>query len=191
MVDFFQSIGKGISVPLVVFQYSDSTGSSYPVSVLGELAALPEVQAVKLGAESLAEYVRGTNAIAGRAATLAACDRADLFAMMVAGCNGVMAGITAIRPQRWAHILQEIGNGAIQTAWTQFKTLCIPLMEALFTTEKSRPAEIEVAAVKHALVHLGQLDNGAVRLPGAGIDDRRMQQVVEAVSKMECADHGD
>jgi 4-hydroxy-tetrahydrodipicolinate synthase len=179
--EYFERLVELADVDIVLFQYSAATGCSYPPDVLQALSQLPNIVGVKLGADSVTEYTKAVARLSPPTAALAACDTADLLGMLLCGADGAMIGIAVIGPASWSELVQAVEANEAERARVLFNSTCRPIIEGVFSRQKNRPAESEVAAVKEALALLGQIDSAYVRLPNVGIGPQGRHTVLQGL----------
>jgi 4-hydroxy-tetrahydrodipicolinate synthase len=185
VVSFFSALDKGIDLPMIIFQYPPQTGVSYPVPVLAELAKIPNVVGIKAASARAEVYAELWDALNDKLAVLAAVDSPPLYDMLMHGSHGALIGISAVVPEKWAELLRYTEAGDAKKATALFDKVCRPLMASIFENQQPVRLTNEAAAMKEALVHLGQIPHSRVRPPAVGVD-----KVVSAEIKTSLVDAG-
>lgn len=165
VLEFFQALDRRLGVPVVVFQYPEDSGCAYPLPVLGELADLPAVRAVKVATPRVSTYVAAWETLRDRVAVLPAADSAPLLGMLLHGAHGALIGIAAVATQHWADLVHAAASGDHNRAVESYRRVCEPLMRVLFAHQQPAGAQSEIAATKEALRQMGVIPTSAVRPP--------------------------
>ena len=101
VIDYFTAIGEATGLPLIVHVYPAWTKASFSSELLAELAALPHVQAFKIGTREMNKYARDLKAIRAVAPgkALLTCHDEYLLASMVQGVDGALVGLRLAGPR--------------------------------------------------------------------------------------------
>lgn len=168
---FFEELDRRVDLPMIVFQYPPSSGLPYPLQALREIASLRNVVAIKAASGIQSAYVEVWDALHDQLSIMAAVDSPPLLEMLQHGAHGALIGISAIVPEKWAALLDATSRGDAKTASAIFEKVCKPLMASVFENQQPKRLTHEAAAVKEALVQLGQLPSSRVRPPAIDVDD--------------------
>ena len=163
VVEFFEVLDREVGLPMVIFQYPDSSGCSYSVEVLDELAKLENVVGVKAATENVLRYTEVWDALHEELSILPACDAPALLGMLLHGAHGSLIGISVIGPEHWVSLVAAALGGRAEEARRIFNGVCIPIMNGVWENNEPRGPTSVVAATKEALVQLGQFPCSKVR----------------------------
>lgn len=162
--EFFTDVAASVDVPIIVFQYPHWTGVSYPTECLVEIAAIDQVIGVKNAVWRVEDYIEQYHAVKGKAATLAACDGPELIAMMMAGADGALLGISNVGTALWADFVDGCLAGDYERVAPVFFNQLHPLAHSVFG-DIERGEGGFVRRTKEALVQLGLFSTARVRPP--------------------------
>ncbi len=179
----FSRLDREVGLPMIVFQYAESSGSAYSVPALLRIAELPKVVGIKAGAGDVARYAEIHDALGGRVAMLAASDGPPLLGMLLHGADGALIGISVVGTSLWSRLVREATTGSAQRAKEIFNSACIPLMRAIFEYQLPKSLVNPFGATKEALVQLGQLRTSQVRPPSLPPDEGRRMAIREALTQ--------
>ena len=182
VVELFANLSSAAGVPLIVFQYPESSGCAYSLESLQAAAELEAVTGIKAATESLADYVRLDAAVGGNVRIYAASDGPLLLPMLLHGATGALIGIAAIATAVWSRLASAIDSGQAGEASTLFRDVCLPLSESLFDYHQPRTEVSPFAAVKFGLHAIGQIDTPFVRPPSISPDRARCNRVLTALA---------
>ena len=180
---FFERLDREVGLPMIVFQYPQKSGCAYDLATLEALAGLEHVVGIKAAAQDVTDYIELYDRLGDRLSVLAASDSPPLLGMLLHGTHGALIGISAIEPASWAQILAAAADGDATLAVKRFQQVALPIMSAVFENQKRVGPVSDAAAVKEALVALGQLPSSRVRPPAVDVTDedrRRIREAVEA-----------
>ena len=178
---YFRTLEREVGLPMIVFQYPESTGCSYPLDVLVELAKLDAVVGVKVATPSVTRYASVWETLQDDVAVLAASDAPPLLGMLLHGSHGALIGIGAIEASVWSRLVGAALNGEAEKAREIFNSVCVPLMSSVYENQEPTELGSEAAAVKEALVHLGHIASARVRKPLLPISEGRKSRIAESL----------
>lgn len=178
---FFAEMDARVDVPLIVFQYPPQSGVSYPVSVLREVVSLRNVVGIKAATATATVYVEIWDALKDYVSVLAAVDSPPLLEMLRHGSHGALIGISAVAPEKWSGLLEAIESGDSPGAEELFEKVCKPLMASIFENQQPKRLTSEAAAIKEALVQLGQIPSSRVRPPAIDVDDHVRAEIRDSL----------
>ncbi|HSI40731.1 MAG TPA: dihydrodipicolinate synthase family protein [Xanthobacteraceae bacterium] len=162
----FERLDREVDLPMVIFQYPLSSGSSYSIDVLVALSALRNVVAVKTATEGhLASYQEMWDRLKDRIAVLVGVDSPPLIDMLRYGSHGALIGISAIATENWGRLLRLVRDGDTEAADRLYSKACLPLMASVFQNQQPRSLMNEAAATKEALFQMGRIPNATPRFP--------------------------
>jgi 4-hydroxy-tetrahydrodipicolinate synthase len=177
----FSRLDKDVGLPMVVFQYPDSSGCAYSLPALLKIAELPKVVGVKVSTPEVSRYVEIYEALKGKITILPASDAPPLLGMLLHGADGALISISIVGTSYWSELIKEATEGSAQRAKEIFQRVSIPLMDALFENQQPKTLVNPFAATKEALVQLGQLRCAQVRPPVVTPDGARKMAIKRAL----------
>jgi 4-hydroxy-tetrahydrodipicolinate synthase len=177
----FSKLDREVGLPMIVFQYPDSSGCAYSTAALVRIAELRNVVGVKVSTPEVSRYVEIYEALKGRVAVLPASDAPPLLGILLHGADGALIGISVVGTSHWSELVKEATEGDAQRAKEIFHRVCIPLMAALFENQQPKTLVNPFAATKEALMQLGQLRCAQVRPPLVKPDGARKAAIRQAL----------
>lgn len=168
-LDYFERLADA-DLPLVVFQYPQATGCSYPTQVLRQLARLDHVIAVKNAVWDAELYAEQLAAVASDVSVLAACDAPELLSMVAAGADGILLGASNVGTRSWSEFVHAALSGDFKAAKDIFVAVLMPLLDAQFGLTRVRSATF-TALTKEALRQLGVFSSARMRPPEVEPDE--------------------
>ena len=177
----FAKLDREVGLPMIVFQYPESSGCAYSTEALSRIADLPNVAGVKVSTPELSHYVEMYEALKGRVAILPASDAPPLLGMLLHGAEGSLISISVVGTSHWSELIKEATQGSAQRAKEIFRRVCLPLMDALFENQRHKSLVNPFAATKEALVQLGQLRCAQMRPPCIKPDGPRKAAIRRAL----------
>ena len=180
---YFEALDREVDLPMVIFEYADKSGCSYPVPTLVKLAELKNVVAVKAAVGTVTRYTDVWDALHDKVSVLPACDAPELLGMLLYGAHGGLIGISAVGPEHWAQVVDAAVNGRAEEARQVYNRVCIPLMRSLFWNQEP-PGPVQfMPMVKEALRLLGQIPSARVRPFVVDLGDAERQQVAAGLAQ--------
>jgi 4-hydroxy-tetrahydrodipicolinate synthase len=181
--DFFAILDRDVDLPMIIFQYPDTSGCSYSVEALVATAELKNVVAVKAASGTVTRYVGLWEALKDKVSVLAAVDSPPLLGMLLHGSHGALIGISVIGTKSWVDLIEAAAAGDAKLASDIHRRFCIPLMEGVFENQEPSGPTSEVACVKEALVQLGQIPSSCVRPPAVNVTADHRQHISRALAR--------
>ena len=178
---FFEVLDCEIDLPLIVFQYPDTSGCAYSVESLLAVASLRNIVAIKAASGTVTRYVELWNRLHDKLSILAAVDSPPLLGMLLHGAHGALIGISVIGTRHWVRLVDAVAHDDVGVARRVYNKVCIPLMEAVFENQEPKSATSEVACVKEALVQMGQIPSSLVRPPAVDTTERHREAIRAAL----------
>lgn len=179
---FFSRLDKEVDLPMVVFQYPPNSHCAYSVDALKAIADIPNVVAIKVAtAGDFAAYTAVWDALKDDVAILCGVDSPPLLDMLRYGAHGALIGISAMAPEKWSALLDHVVRNEVEEADALFDRICRPLMSSVFENQQPKRLTSEAAAVKEALLQMGDIPNGAARSPAVPVDDEVRREIREAL----------
>ena len=148
LLHWFHTIADASAAPLIVYDIPQRTGVAIDCRTLLQLAAHPNIHAVKDCGQDAAK----THALIadGRLAVLAG-DDLQIFSTLALGGAGAIAASAHVHTERFVEVIRLLQRGALNDARAVWMPL-VPLIESMF-------AEPNPASIKAALALDGWIDN--------------------------------
>ena len=155
LVAHFRAIADAVDLPIVLYNVPGRTGSNMEARTALELAAVPNIVAVKEASGNLAQI---GDILHGRPRdfTVLSGDDSLTLAVMAAGGEGVISVISNATPRAMAELTNRMAAGDLAGARAIHDRLS-PWMHAAFIESNPIP-------VKRALALMGRIEN-VLRLP--------------------------
>lgn len=166
---FFKMLDEEVDLPMIIFQYPDSSGCAYTIEALSKAATVRNVVAIKAACSTVTRYVEIWGALKDKVSILAAVDSPPLLGMLLHGSHGALIGISVIDPASWVALVESAMADDAVRAQQIHRDFCIPLMDGVFDNQEPKTSTSEVACVKEALRQLGQIPVSDVRGPAQGV----------------------
>ena len=181
VIEYFTAIGEATGLPLLVHVYPAWTKASFSSDLLAELAALPHVQAFKIGTREMNKYARDLAAIRAVAPdkALLTCHDEYLLASMVQGVDGALVGFASLVPGLIADLLEAVKAGDLHRAMA-LQSQIDPLKEAVYGA--GEPTGEAHACMKAAMEAAGILASATVRPPTQAPSAAELARIRAAVA---------
>lgn len=180
----FQRLNDEVALPMIIFQYGESSGVAYSVPALQAVADLPYVVGVKVGATSPTTFAEIMNGVGDRLSVLAASDAPALLGMLLHKAHGALIGISVIGTQRWSDLVHEATQGSAQRAQEIHSEFAMPIMDAVFENQLHKTFTSYFAATKEALHQMGHLKSAAARAPLVMPDAKKKAEIAACLAKV-------
>lgn len=180
VLEYFQAIGEGSGLPLIVHVYPAWTKASFSSALLAKLAQMDAVQAFKIGTREMNKYDRDLKAIRAVAPdkALLTCHDEYLLASMVQGIDGALVGFASVIPGLIADLLDAVEAGDLTSAM-QVQAMIDPLKQAVYGD--GEPTGEAHACMKAAMAAAGLIPRGTVRPPTVAPSPQELQRIEAAV----------
>jgi 4-hydroxy-tetrahydrodipicolinate synthase len=179
MADHVRAIAAATDLPLIIFQYPASTGLTYPLPVLLELAnEIPSFRAIKDWCNDPALAERHIAALQGlrRPVHVLSTHSAWLFASLVTGADGLLSGSGSVIPDLQARLFAAVQAGDLAAAQA-LNARIRPTAEVFY----AEPFFDMHNRMKEALVLLGKLPRAVVRPPLKKLGSAEIARIGEAL----------
>lgn len=180
----FQRLNDEVGLPMIVFQYGESSGVAYSLDALRAIADIPQVVAVKAACFSTTTFVEIMNAVGDKLDVLAASDAPSLLGMLLYKCKGALIGISVIDTQRWSDLVASATQGRLDRAQKLHTEFAIPIMDAVFENQLHKSHTSYFAATKEALYQAGHLKSPQIRAPLVTPDIRQKNAIAKCLRKI-------
>jgi 4-hydroxy-tetrahydrodipicolinate synthase len=180
----FKRLNDEVALPMIIFQYGESSGVAYTTEALKAVADLPHVVGVKVGATSPTTFAEIMNAVGDQLSILAASDAPALLGMLLHKAHGALIGISVIGTQRWSDLVHEATQGSAQVAQQIHSEFAMPIMDAVFENQLHKTFTSYFAATKEALHQMGHLKSAAARAPLVLPDAKKKAEIAACLAKV-------
>lgn len=180
VVDYFNAIGKGCGLALVVHIYPAWTRASYGFETLAALAKLPWVKCMKVGTRDMNKYARDLRTIkqANPNVTVLTCHDEYLLASMVQGVDGALVGFASMIPQMIIDLYAAVCAGDLKKAMALQERIN-PLKDAIYGG--GEPTGDAHARMKYAMFRAGILKSPRIQPPTLQPDAAQTEAIVKAL----------
>jgi len=175
---WFETIANEAETPLVIFQFSRSSGLGYTTETLSRLASLPSVVAIKEGSGDIGDYevnFRLLSQLASPVPVLSS-NNSWLLASLCVGANGILSGSSNVVAEMHVSLWRAVQKGDLAGA-RGISDRLYPLVRAFY-----KPPFIHMhTRMKEALVMMGVLPNAIVRPPLLPISAEEREEIRSAL----------
>jgi 4-hydroxy-tetrahydrodipicolinate synthase len=181
VVDFFEAVGKGSGLDIIVHIYPASTRASYSFETLSALARLPWVKCMKIGTREMNKYARDVRVIrqANPKVTILTCHDEYLLASMVQGVDGALVGFASFIPRMIVDLYEAVCDGDLNRAM-QLQGQINPLKDVIYGG--GEPTGDAHARMKMAMCLAGILKSPAVQPPTRLPVEAELEAIKDALS---------
>ncbi|KCV25365.1 dihydrodipicolinate synthetase family protein [Bordetella pertussis H934] len=175
----YKAIADATDLPLIVFQYETSTGMAHPLDTLVKLAeAVPSVMAIKDRSNNPIEHERNIRVLQSlaRPVNVLTTHSAWLMPSLVLGCNGILSGSGSVHADLHVALWEAVQANDLAAA-RAINDQIYPMASCFY----SAPTLDMHTRMKEALVMLGRLPSGRVRLPWVDLSDAERARVRAAL----------
>ncbi|MFC4278300.1 dihydrodipicolinate synthase family protein [Achromobacter aloeverae] len=175
----YRSIAEATDLPLIVFQYETSTGMAIPLDTLLKLSEeVPSVKAIKDRSNNPIEHERNIRTLQNlpRPVNVLTTHSAWLMPSLVLGCNGILSGSGSVHADLHVALWEAVQANDLATA-RAINDKIYPMSSCFY----SAPTLDMHTRMKEALVMLGRLPSGRVRLPWVDLSDTERARVRAAL----------
>lgn len=181
VVRYFAAVGE-VGLRLIGFNLTPSLGGVvFEPDVIGRLADVAELCALKEASFDAAAYVASRDALRAAApdvAFLSGCDN-FMHESFVLGADGALLGYAGLAASLTREVFEADRDGRFDEAQRLNRERMQPLAEVLF----GAPVRNSRARIKEGLKLLGVIDEVAVRPPLLGLDDAERAALKTAMEK--------
>ncbi|KDD86297.1 dihydrodipicolinate synthase family protein [Bordetella bronchiseptica] len=175
----YKAIADATDLPLIVFQYETSTGMAHSLDTLVKLAeAVPSVMAIKDRSNNPIEHERNIRVLQSlaRPVNVLTTHSAWLMPSLVLGCNGILSGSGSVHADLHVALWEAVQANDLAAA-RAINDQIYPMASCFY----SAPTLDMHTRMKEALVMLGRLPSGRVRLPWVDLSDAERARVRAAL----------
>jgi 4-hydroxy-tetrahydrodipicolinate synthase len=178
VIAHFRRIADASDLPLVAFQYPQST-QGYPLdTLLALIEAVPTVRAIKDWTPQIPLHERHIRTLQGlkRPVNVLSTNSAFLLSSLVLGCNGLLSGAGSVIADLQARLFRAVEAGDLTEA-RRLNDRIYPIAEAFYAD----PFVDMHNRMKEALVLLGKQPRAVVRPPLVKLPQRDIDRVRAAL----------
>ena len=175
----FKTIADATDLPLIVFQYSLSTGQGYPAATLERLFdEVPSIRAIKDWTPQVPQHEAQIRTLQGRKRPInvLSTNSAWLLSSLVLGCNGLLSGSGSVIADLQAKLYRAVKANDLAEA-RRLNDRIYPLVRVFYAD----PFVDMHNRMKEALVLLGKLPRAVVRPPLVKITDAEIARIRDAL----------
>ena len=180
----FKRLNDEVGLPMIVFQYGETSGVAYSMEALSRIADLPHLAGIKAACASPTTYAEIMTAVGDRVSVLAASDAPALLGMLLHNCPGALIGISVMGTQSWSDLVREATQGSADEARRIHNEFAVPLMDAVFENQLHKTHISYFAATKEALHQMGHLKSASARAPLVEPDDRKKAAIAACLRQV-------
>lgn len=181
IIDHYKRIADASGLPLIAFQYAQSSPQSYPLETLVELCdKVPQVRAIKDWISNPALHNTQIQVLQSRnpPVNVLSTHSAWLFSSLILGCNGLLSGSGSVIASWQAELFAAINaNDLVKAKELHHK---ITFMADLFY---AAPWVDMHNRMKEALVLLGKIPRAVVRPPLVKIKEAEIAKIKQGLIK--------
>lgn len=177
----YKAIADVTDLPLIVFQYETSSGMAHPLETLVKLSEeVPSVKAIKDRSNNPIEHERNIRTLQNlpRPVNVLTTHSAWLMPSLVLGCNGILSGSGSVHADLHVALWEAVQANDLATA-RAINDKIYPMASCFY----SAPTLDMHTRMKEALVMLGRLPSGRVRLPWVDLSDAERTRVRTALAR--------
>lgn len=179
VLEHFRRIADASSLPLIVFQYPQSTGQGYALDTLIDLARkVPTVRAIKDWSSDPQLHERNVRVLQSlpRPINVLSTHSAWLLSSLVLGCAGLLSGSGSVIADLQSGLFEAVRRDDMVAA-RSFADRIFPLVSVFYKA----PWVDMHNRMKEALVLLGKLPCAAVRPPLVKLEDNEILAIRAAL----------
>lgn len=172
---YIRAAAEATRMPLVIFQYNDQTGCTYPVEVIRGLGDIPEVVSIKDASLQIeADYV-ALRMLPRRISILTA--RGNLFLPRFLMADGAVTSFGNVVPHEVCELFRLVKSGKMEEAVALQRRLA-PVSRAIYAHPCSM---LHWVREKETLVARGKWASARVRPPLLPIGEAEREEIRQAV----------
>ncbi len=169
LVAMFQEISNSCDLPLIAYNVPSRTGVNIEPATYAELAAIPNVAAIKEANGNISKIVE-TAALAGDALDIYSGNDDEIVPILACGGKGVVSVLSNVAPKETSALCRKFFDGDLEGAMAD-QAKYLPLIRSLF-------CEVNPIPVKAAMAALGWCEN-YLRLPLVPMENAHRQKMLD------------
>ncbi|GAA4804581.1 dihydrodipicolinate synthase family protein [Olivibacter ginsenosidimutans] len=174
-VVFFTTIANSVQLPIMVYNNPVDYGNLVTLDMFEQLAAVPNIQAVKESTRDLTNITRMINRFGNRFKILGGVDTITTEALLM-GADGIVAGLVDAYPRETVAIYDYIKAGEVEKALEIFRWF-LPLLE--LDIRPKLVQYIKLAATKEGI------SNEYVRAPRLPLVGEERERILKIIADSE------
>jgi len=174
----FSDIAAAVDLPLIVFEYPPASGIGYSPETLAQLAAIPQVAAVKDWSNDIVAFEENLRALraTGRPVAMLSSFTMSLMATFLLGADGAISGMGSVVADLQAELFETCGKGDLDGA-RRINDRLDPLVRVFYA-----PPFVDMHnRMKEALAMLGRIPAAYVRPPLTAVSEAERAQIRQAL----------
>lgn len=175
-IGFFEDLSAGTDLPLVIFQHPHWAGGNYPSELLGRLARIDGVAAVKDAVWDVDHFQDDLRAIRDADVQVLVANDEHLLPSFALGGDGTILELAAVIPELISELFEAIQDSDIERGREAYDRM-EPFINAMYEP----PVSDSHTRLKIALELRGTIDSAAPRPPTAPIDDEEKASIEAAM----------
>lgn len=175
-VGFFEALAAGTDLPLVIFQHPHWAGGNYRPELLGELARIDGVVAVKDAVWDVDHFQEDLRALRGADVQLLVANDEHLLPSFALGGVGTILELAAVIPEEIHDLLEAVEASDLDRARAVYDRI-EPFVNAMYEP----PVSDSHTRLKVALEVRGTIEHAAPRPPTAPIHADETASIEQAM----------
>jgi 4-hydroxy-tetrahydrodipicolinate synthase len=175
-IGFFEDLSAGTDLPLVIFQHPHWAGGNYPPELLGKLARIDGVAAVKDAVWDVDHFQEDLRAIRGADVQLLVANDEHLLPSFALGGEGTILELAAVIPELISELFEAVEDSDVARAREAYDRM-EPFIDAMYEP----PVSDSHTRLKVALEIRGTIDSAAPRPPTAPIGEAEKASIEAAM----------
>jgi 4-hydroxy-tetrahydrodipicolinate synthase len=175
-VGFFQDVAEGADLPIIVHQYPAWTKACYSLEEMIEMAAIPQVVAIKMGTRDMARLGHDYRVLKQKApdVPILTCHDEYLLASLLAGADGALVGFAGFVPELIVELVRTALSGDLAGA-RRVQESVYPLARLVYRF--GEPSGDAHQRMKAAMTLQGRFPSMVVRPSLHPLSDEDMQRI--------------
>jgi 4-hydroxy-tetrahydrodipicolinate synthase len=175
-VGFFEDVGQGADLPIIVHQYPAWTKACYSLDEMIALAKIPQVIAIKMGTRDMARLGHDYRVLKREApdVPILTCHDEYLLESLLAGADGALVGFAGFVPEPIVELVRTALSGDLAGA-RRVQESVYPLAKLVYRF--GEPSGDAHQRMKAAMTLQGRFPSMVVRPPLHPLSDEEMQRI--------------
>lgn len=175
-VGFFEDVGQGADLPIIVHQYPAWTKACYSLDEMIAMAKIPQVVAIKMGTRDMARLGHDYRVLKREApdVPILTCHDEYLLESLLAGADGALVGFAGFVPELICELVRTALSGDLAGA-RRVQESVYPLAKLVYRF--GEPSGDAHQRMKTAMTLQGRFPSMVVRPPLRPLSDEEMQRI--------------
>jgi len=175
-VGFFEDVGQGADLPIIVHQYPAWTKACYSLDEMIAMAKIPQVVAIKMGTRDMARLGHDYRVLKREApdVPILTCHDEYLLESLLAGADGALVGFAGFVPELVVELVRTALSGDLAGA-RRVQESVYPLAKLVYRF--GEPSGDAHQRMKAAMTLQGRFPSMVVRPPLRPLSDDEMQRI--------------